>query len=143
MFPDVLVYVCRNCFAHTNRLPRQWEQEGIQVHLREIPCSGKIDTQYLFHALEGGVRGICVVACPQGECRLAEGNYRAEVRIQTVHKLLVEIGVEPERIELLRSSSEDRPEELLPFVREAAQRISALGPNPAGAKTGRLEKENV
>ena len=75
--PDVIVYVCTNCIPQGGRLPRQWLQGGARVRVHEIPCSGKMDGQYLFHALEGGARGICVVACPKGECHLAQGNYRA------------------------------------------------------------------
>ena len=68
--PDVVVYVCTNCIPQGGRLPRQWDQDGAKVLVREVPCSGKMDGQYLFHALEGGGRGICVVACPKGECHL-------------------------------------------------------------------------
>ena len=63
--PDVMVYVCRNAIPEGGRLPRQWKQDGVHVLVREVPCSGKIDAQYLFHALEGGVHGVCVVACPK------------------------------------------------------------------------------
>ena len=91
---DAIIYVCHNCIPQGGRLPRQWKQDGIHVLVREVPCTGKMDAQYLFHALEAGIRGICVVACPKGECRLGQGNYRAEVRIHTVQRLLEEIGIE-------------------------------------------------
>ena len=54
--PDVVVYVCTNCIPQGGRLPRQWNQDGAHVLVREVPCSGKMDGQYLFHALEGGTR---------------------------------------------------------------------------------------
>ncbi len=76
MTPDVVVYVCCNCIPQGKRLPRQWTQQGAHVLVREVPCSGKMDAQYLMHAIEGGVRGLCVVACPKGECHLAQGNIR-------------------------------------------------------------------
>ena len=69
--PDVIVYVCRNCIGERGHLPRQWNQQGADVLVREVPCSGKMDAQYLLHAIEGGVTGICVVACPEGKCSLA------------------------------------------------------------------------
>src|SRR5512134_335443 len=99
-FPDIVVYICCNCIAENARLPRQWKQDDAHVLVREVPCSGKIDGQYLFHAMEGGGRGLCVVACPKGECHLAQGNYRAEIRVGTVRRLLSEIGLEPERAQL-------------------------------------------
>jgi F420-non-reducing hydrogenase iron-sulfur subunit len=125
--PDILVYICCNCIAQGARLPRQWRQDGAHVLVREVPCSGKMDGQYLFHAFEGGSRGLCVVACPKGECHLAQGNYRAEIRVRTMQRLLSEIGLETGRVELLHVSPDDPPERLEPLVRDAVQRVSALG----------------
>ena len=137
--PDVIVYVCVNCIAEGGCLPRQWEQDGAHVLVREVPCSGKMDGQYLLHALEGGVRGLCVVACPKGQCQLAQGNYRAEVRIGTIRRLLAEIGLEPERAELLHCSSDDPFDRFNGLVRDAVGRICALGDSPiraSGAAVG-------
>lgn len=125
--PDIIVFICCNCIAQSTRLPRQWHQDGAHVLLREVPCSGKMDGQYLFHAFEGGSRGLCVVACPKGECHLAQGNYRAEIRVRTMQGLLAEIGLEAGRIELLHVSPDDPPERLEPLVRDAVQRVNALG----------------
>ena len=125
--PDVLVYVCANCAAQTGTLPRQWKHDGAHVVVHEIPCSGKIDTQYLMHALEGGGRGICIVACPKGECHLAQGNYRAEIRIRSVQRLLGEIGLEAERAVLVHSSPSDSPERLKQLVEQSVARLCLLG----------------
>ena len=128
--PGVIVYVCRNCVPGSGALPRQWTQGAMRCLVREVPCSGKIDVQYLVHALESGVDGLCVVTCPEGDCRLAQGNARAEVRIRTVRRLLTEIGIEPGRVELLRCSRDDPFELLEGRVRDALDRISALGDSP-------------
>lgn len=128
--PDVIVYVCRNALPDGGRLARQWKQDGLHVLVREVPCSGKIDAQYLFHALEAGVHGLCVVACPKGQCTHAQGNYRAEVRIGTIRRLLAEIGVEPERAELLHCSADEGVGHVEELVRGAVQRFCALGDSP-------------
>ena len=131
--PDVVVCICTNCIPEGRRLPRQWDQDSAKVLVREIPCSGKIDGQYLFHALEAGGRGICVVACPKGECHLAQGNYRAEIRIRTLQRLLAEIGLEPQRAELVHASVDDPPEQLEQLVRGEVTRICAVGESPLHA----------
>ena len=107
--PDVVVYICHHSMPTAAALPRQWTQHDAHVAVHEVPCSGKIDAQYLLHALEGGARGVCLVTCPKGTCHLSQGNYRAEVRIGTVQRLLGEVGLEPGRAELLRSAADDRP----------------------------------
>ena len=125
--PDVIVYVCANCVPQSGRLPRQWVHEGMHVLVREVPCSGKMDAQYLMHGLEGGERGLCVVACPKGECHLAQGNYRAEVRVRCVQQLLTEVGLEAGRAELIHCSPQDPPEQLQDMVQAAVGRICAFG----------------
>lgn len=125
--PDVLVCVCANCIPHAGTLPRQWKRDGNHVVVHEIPCSGKVDAQYLMHALEGGGRGICIVACPKGECHLAQGNYRAEIRIRAVQRLLGEIGLEPERAVLVHCSPDDPPERLKQLVDGAVVELCLLG----------------
>jgi coenzyme F420-reducing hydrogenase delta subunit len=128
--PDVIVYVCSNSIPEGLRLPRQWKWQGAHVVVREMPCSGKIDVQYLFHALEGGVNGVSVVTCPEGECKLAQGNFRADVRVRTVRRLLSEIGYEPQRVELVRCPAGDSREQYEKRIRDAVERILALGKSP-------------
>jgi coenzyme F420-reducing hydrogenase delta subunit len=128
--PDVVVYVCTNCVPQGAHLPRQWQQEGARVLVREVPCSGKMDAQYLLHGLEGGGQGCCVVACPQGECHLAQGNYRAEIRVHTIQRLLDEIGLEAGRVELLHVSPQENATQMEQSVRNAVQRICRVGKSP-------------
>lgn len=132
--PDVSVYVCCNCVPQGRHLPRQWRQDGAHVLVREVPCSGKMDAQYLLHAFEGGGQGLCVVACPKGECHLAQGNYRAEIRIHTIQRMLKEIGLEPERAELLHFSADEPAERLEQLVHDAVQRVCAYGRTPLASK---------
>ena len=127
MNPDIVVYVCHNCIPQGLRLPRQWHQDDAHVQVTEVPCSGKMDAQYLFHAFEAGIRGLLVVTCPKGDCRLSQGNYRAEIRMHTVQRLLSEIGLEPERAELILCAPEDSLEKI---VRDAVKRFCALGKSP-------------
>jgi coenzyme F420-reducing hydrogenase delta subunit len=129
--PDIVVYVCQSCVSEDGGMPRQWSQDGAHVLVRQVPCSGKIDAQYLFHALEAGSHGVCVVACSHGNCSLGEGSYRAEVRVRTVRRLLAEIGLEPQRVELLHCASDDQlGESVGELARGAAQRLCALGESP-------------
>jgi F420-non-reducing hydrogenase iron-sulfur subunit len=128
--PDIIVYVCHRSIPQGAPLPRQWMQNGLRVVLHEVPCSGKMDGQYLMHALEGGACGVCVVSCPKGECRLGQGNYRAEIRIHTIQRLLGEVGLEPERAQQVHFSSEDSREQFDQIIRAFVERICTLGKSP-------------
>jgi F420-non-reducing hydrogenase iron-sulfur subunit len=131
--PDIVVYVCTRSIPKGALLKRQWRQGDARVAVHVAPCSGKMDCQYLFHALEGGARGLCVIACPKGECHLGQGNYRAEIRIRTIQRLLGEVGLEPQRAELLNCSPNDPPENFENMLRDVVERIYALGESPVRA----------
>lgn len=122
--PDILVYLCKNCIPEGGKLPAQLTEAGVHVRVKQIPCSGKIDAQYILHSLEGGVRGVCVVTCPRGECTLSQGNYRAEIRVKTVQRLLSEIGDDPRRTELIQCPADASLEVIKGLVSGAVQRFS-------------------
>jgi len=124
--PDIIVYLCKNCIPGGKYAPAQWNEAGLHVRIKEIPCSGKIDAQYILHALEGGLRGVCVVTCPQGDCTFMQGNYRAEMRLSTVRRLLEEIGSDPSRAQLLHCSPNDTIEYLRGLISEAVGRLSSV-----------------
>ena len=131
--PEVVVFVCNRSIPQGASLRRQWKHDDARVVVHTVPCSGKMDGQYLLHALEGGARGLCIVACPVGECHLSQGNYRAEIRIRTIQRLLGEAGLEPQRAELLHCSPNDSPEKFDELLHGAVERICALGANPIHA----------
>jgi len=124
--PGVLVCLCENCVADSGSLPRQWDQDGIHVVIRTLPCTGRTDVQYLLHALEDGAHGVLVVACPEGDCTLFEGNYRAQVRVELTRKLLKEIGMNEEQVMLLHHSPNESVEELTTKLKETVKKISAI-----------------
>ena len=131
--PEVVVYVCNRSIPQGAAPRPQWKRDGVRVVVHTVPCSGKMDGQYLLHALEGGARGLCIVACPKGECHLGQGNYRAEVRLRTIRRLLGEAGLKPERAELLHCSPNDSPGQFDDLLRGAVERICALGESPIRA----------
>lgn len=121
---DITIYLCKNCVPHAGLMPVQWTDAGTHVRIKEIPCSGKIDAQYMLHALEGGVRGICIITCALGECTLSQGNYRSEMRVKTVKRLLSEIGLDPGRAELVHCPQNVTPGQLKEIIYDAAKRLS-------------------
>ncbi len=124
---EIMVFICHQCIPAGTHLPRQWTEDGVHVRTVELPCSGKTDAQYLFHSIEAGARGFLVVTCPKGDCRLSQGNYRAEVRVRTVQRLLAEIGLESERAAFIHCGPQDDLEGL---IRAAVKDLRALGESP-------------
>ncbi len=69
------------------------------------------------------------------------GNLRARKRVEYVKKLLEELGIEPERVEMFNLSAADGPK-FAAFAREFTERIRELGPSPLRTK-GKEEGEKA
>ena len=75
------------------------------VRILRLPCTGKIEVNYLLAAFERGVDGVIVAGCLEGGCHFQEGNLRARRRVERAKQMLEEIGLEPERLEMFNLSS--------------------------------------
>ena len=112
-------------------------QYADNVRIVALPCTGKVDVKFLLTALENGADGVMVVGCLEGECHYLTGNLRARKRIERVKKILAEIGLEPERVEIYNLSAGDGPR-FAAIVNEFAERTAGLGPLfPNQANAGR------
>jgi len=103
------------------------------IKIIQVPCSGRVDILHLLRAIEDGADGVYVAGCLEGECHFLTGNIKAKKRVQYVKKLMEELGMEPERIEMFNLSSGEGPR-FAEIAREMVERIKALGPNPLNLK---------
>ena len=103
------------------------------VKVIQVPCTGRVDIIHLLTAIEDGADGVYVAGCLEGECHFLSGNLKARKRVNHVKKVLKEIGVEPERVEMFNLSSGEGPR-FAEIAREMNQRIKGLGPSPVKIK---------
>jgi len=99
------------------------------VKIIRIPCTGKVDALYLLKALEDGVDGVYVAGCLEGECHYRTGNLRTRKKVEYVKKVLKEIDIEPERVEMYNLSSA-QGQRFAEIANEMMERIKELGPSP-------------
>jgi F420-non-reducing hydrogenase iron-sulfur subunit len=103
------------------------------VKVIQVPCTGRVDIIHLLKAIEDGADGVYVAGCLEGECHFLTGNLKAKKRVQYVKKVLKEIGMEPERVEMYNLSAGEGPR-FAEIAREMADRIKKLGPSPVGVQ---------
>ena len=103
------------------------------IKVIQVPCSGRVDIIHLLKAIEDGADGVYVAGCLEGECHFLTGNLKAKRKVQYVKKVLEEIGMEPERVEMFNLSSGQGPR-FAEIAREMYERIKTLGPSPLGVK---------
>jgi len=99
------------------------------VKVIQVPCSGRVDIIHLLKAIEDGADGVYVAGCLEGECHFLTGNLKAKKKVQYVKKVLEELGIEPERVEMFNLSAGEGPR-FAEIAREMFNRIKELGPSP-------------
>jgi F420-non-reducing hydrogenase iron-sulfur subunit len=128
--PLILAFCCHYCaYAAADLAGSMRLQYPSNVRVLRLPCSGKIEVNYILAAFERGVDGVIVAGCLEGGCHFLEGNLRARKRVERAKKILEEAGLEPERLEMFNLSSADGPR-FAEIVTEMNRRITQLGPSP-------------
>ncbi len=127
--PKIVAYCCNFCaFAAADLAGAMRLQYPPGVRIIRLPCTGKVDAILLMKAFEEGADAVFVAGCLEGECHYLEGNLRARKRVAYVKRLLGEVGIEPERIDMFNLSSA-MGGRFAEIVEEMTQRVKELGPS--------------
>ena len=105
------------------------------VKVVKVPCTGRVDVLLLLKAFEGGVDGVYVAGCMEGECHFLRGNLRARRRVEYVKRLLDEVGLGGDRVEMFNMSA-SQGQRFAQCAREMTERVRGLGPSPAKRARG-------
>ncbi|SLM33059.1 F420-non-reducing hydrogenase vhu iron-sulfur subunit D (fragment) [Desulfamplus magnetovallimortis] len=100
-----------------------------EVKVIQVPCTGRVDIIHLLNAVEKGADGVYVAGCLEGECHYLTGNIKTRKKVEYVKKILGEIGIEPERVEMYNLSSAQGAR-FAEIAREMTAKIRELGPSP-------------
>jgi len=68
-----------------------------------VPCVGRLSVADMLAPFEMGADGVCVIACASGECLYPTAEERLRARVDEVKRILDEIGLGGERIDLWRT----------------------------------------
>ncbi len=126
--PKIIAYCCNFCaFAAADLAGAMRLQYSPSVRIIRLPCTGKVDALHIIKAIEEGADGAFVAGCLEGQCHYLKGNLRAKKRVTYVKRLLGEVGINPERIEMFNLSSA-MGGRFAEIVEEMTERIKELGP---------------
>lgn len=92
-----------------------------------MPCSGRVDPQWVLDAFERGADRVLIGGCHPGDCHYVSGNYKARRRIYLLKKILPELGIEPERLRLEWVSASEG-QKFAQVVAVFVEELRALGP---------------
>lgn len=128
--PEITAFYCIFCgYMAADTAGALRIQYPPNVKFIRMPCTGKTDIRYLLEAFEQGADGVFVVACPIGNCHHVRGNERGYHRLQRAQKILDEIGLGADRLDMFFMSG-SQAHTFADAVETMTDRIRKLGPNP-------------
>lgn len=127
--PKILAFCCNWCaYAGADLAGVSRFQMPTDVRVIRVMCSGRVPPELIIRALANGLDGVMILGCHPGECHYSEGNYLTRRRAHVLKRLLMYIGIEPERFQL-RWVSAAEAAKFTAVVKEVTDKITALGPN--------------
>ena len=127
--PKILAFCCNWCTyagADLAGLNRMKYPENIRVV--RLPCSGRVNPQFILRAFQKGCDGVLVCGCHPGDCHYTSGNYFTRRRFLLMKRFLEYSGIEPERFQA-RWISGSEAGKFRDTVIKVTAKIAALGPN--------------
>ncbi len=104
--PKIIAFCCTYCAYSAADLAGSMRLNySPYVRIIKLICTGKVDPLFLLRAFEKGADGVFVAGCLEGQCHFIEGNISARKRVEYTKKLLVNVGVNPERLEMFNLSA--------------------------------------
>ena len=97
------------------------------IRLIRLMCSGRMDTTFVLKAFANGADAVLISGCHPGDCHYVEQNYKAQSRFLLMRRLLAQMGIEPQRLQLLWASAAEGTI-FAAEVTRMVEEIRALGP---------------
>ncbi|MBQ9980152.1 MAG: hydrogenase iron-sulfur subunit [Oscillospiraceae bacterium] len=139
--PKILAFCCNWCTytgADLAGLNRMKYPEN--VHVIRVPCSSRVNPQFIIRAFQKGCDGVMVCGCHPGDCHYATGNYYTRRRFMLMKRLLEHNGIDPNRF-VCRWISGAEAAKFRDVVTQVSNQIKAMGPNEKFREPYYLEKE--
>ncbi|BBO71257.1 hypothetical protein DSCA_51870 [Desulfosarcina alkanivorans] len=97
--PTIVAFCCQNSGLEAARMAESFGMplpKGLKTVA--VPCAGKVDIDYVMHALAEGADGVVVMACHNGNCKSENGSLYANWRTANAQDMIEAIGLEKDRI---------------------------------------------
>jgi quinone-modifying oxidoreductase subunit QmoB len=97
--PTIVAFCCQNSGMEAARMADAFGMplpKGLKTVA--VPCAGKVDIDYVMHALAEGADGVVIMACHNGNCKSENGSLFASWRAASAQDKIESIGLEKNRI---------------------------------------------
>ena len=124
--PKIVAFLCNWCsYAGADLAGVSRLQYGPNVRVIRVPCSARVNPQFIIKALQNGADGVLVSGCHPGDCHYISGNLVARRKFALVKNFLTYIGIEDERVQFswVSASEGGRFADLMNTVIEGVKKV--------------------
>ncbi len=104
---DTLVLMCRGNSPSTGEVQDILKEQGLNVGkymALRLPCAGRVPTDFIFDALNSGVKNIVSIQCEDPFCRYKEGTKINTRRLVLARNVLEQLGFDANAVRIVKFS---------------------------------------
>lgn len=126
--PRIIAFLCNWCsYAGADLAGVNREQYPSNILNIKVMCSSRVSPEHVFEALQDGADGVLIAGCHPGDCHYIDGNYKTVRKVDLLHRVLEDMGVNPRRLRLEWISSAEGGK-FAEVMREMTDDVRELGP---------------
>ena len=104
---ETLVLMCRGNSPSTGEVQDILKEQGLKVGnyiALRLPCAGRVPTDFVFEALNSGIKNIVSVQCEDPFCRYKEGTKINTRRLVLARNVLKQLGYDDNAVRVVKFS---------------------------------------
>lgn len=91
--PKVIAFCCQSCgYTAADEAGLKKIPYNPNVFIVRVPCTGRVDSSFIFKAYELGFDGVIVIGCTKNSCRYIDGVKKINKKIKIMKNLLGSFG---------------------------------------------------
>ena len=128
--PGIVAFCCQTSAVEAADLAaKRGLPLSSSLRILKVPCAGRIDVDYLLSAFRAGADGVMVLGCHHGSCKSVQGSDLAEYRVKSIQEVLVEAGIEGDRL-FFGGLAPGSSTEFVQMVQSMEETLRSLGNSP-------------
>ncbi len=128
--PNLVGFLCNWCsYAGADLAGSSKLEIKPYMSVVRVMCSSRVNSNLLLSTFLWGADGVLIAGCHPGDCHYEKGNYYARRRFALIKKIMENLNLEPERLQLSWVSASEG-KRYAEVVNDFAERIIQLGPSP-------------
>jgi F420-non-reducing hydrogenase iron-sulfur subunit len=134
--PNIVGFACQWCtYAGADLAGNMRAKYPPSIKLIKVPCSGRVEPEYVMEAFAQGADGVLIGGCHFGDCHYKTGNHKTSQRMMILSKMLEDMGFDTKRfrLEWISGAEGFRFAEV---IEEFTKELQELGPNPLKGGNG-------